>query len=106
MAGSQYNDLLASGFGFRSNHDGGVQAGITNGQEVVFSVAFKTSPSVRFDQPTVDFEGNPAVLKGSDRNDLCVAPRVLPVVEAMAAIVVMDYYCGNIAENAKKMRKL
>lgn len=95
MAGSQYNDLLNSGFVFRSNHDGGVQAGITNGQEVVFSVAFKPIPSVRFDQSTVDFDGNPAVLKGSDRNDLCVAPRVLPVVEAMAAMVVMDFWLSE-----------
>ena len=95
MAGSQYNDLLDPGFHFRSNHDGGVQAGITNGQEVVFSVAFKPVPSVRFDQPSVDFDGRAAVCRGSDRNDLCVAPRVLPVVEAMAAMVVMDYFLSN-----------
>jgi Chorismate synthase len=91
MAGSQYNDLLTSGFGFATNHDGGVQAGITNGQEVFFRVAFKPIPSVRFDQPSIDYEGHPAVCHGSDRNDLCVAPRVLPVVEAMAAMVVMDF---------------
>lgn len=91
MAGSQHNDLLTSGCRFSTNHDGGVQAGITNGQEVVFRVAFKPIPSVRYDQPTVDFEGNPAICYGSDRNDLCVAPRVLPVVEAMAAMVVMDF---------------
>ncbi len=90
MCGSEYNDLQTPDFSFRTNHDGGVQAGITNGQDVWFSVAFKPIPSVRFDQPSIDFEGNPAILKGSDRNDLCVAPRVLPVVEAMAAIVVAD----------------
>lgn len=92
MSGSQYNDLQNPDFTFQSNHDGGVQAGITNGQEVYFTVAFKPIPSVRFDQQSIDFEGNPAVLRGSNRNDLCVAPRVLPVVEAMAAMVVMDFW--------------
>lgn len=90
MCGSEYNDLQNPDFTFRTNHDGGVQAGITNGQDVWFTVAFKPIPSVRFDQQSIDFEGNPTTLKGSDRNDLCVAPRVLPVVEAMAAIVVVN----------------
>lgn len=90
MCGSVYNDRMNPDFTFQSNHDGGVQAGITNGQEVVFRVAFKPIPSVRFDQESIDFNGNPAILRGSKRNDLCVAPRVLPVVEAMAAMVVMD----------------
>lgn len=93
MSGSQYNDIQNPDFSFQSNHDGGVQAGITNGQEVYFNVAFKPIPSVRFDQSSIDFDGNPAILKGSNRNDLCVAPRVLPVVEAMAAMVVMDFLC-------------
>lgn len=90
MCGSAYNDRMNPDFSFQSNHDGGVQAGITNGQDVVFRVAFKPIPSVRFDQESIDFNGNPAILHGSNRNDLCVAPRVLPVVEAMAAMVVMD----------------
>lgn len=90
MCGSAYNDRMNPDFTFQSNHDGGVQAGITNGQEVIFRVAFKPIPSVRFDQESIDFDGNPAILRGSNRNDLCVAPRVLPVVEAMAAMVVMD----------------
>lgn len=91
MCGSQYNDLQEAGFSFRTNHDGGVQAGITNGQEVYFTVAFKPISSVRFEQPSIDFNGNPAVYKGSDRNDLCVVPRVLPIVEAMAAMVALDF---------------
>ena len=91
MCGSEYNDLQNPDFSYKTNHDGGVQGGITNGQDVVFRVAFKPIPSVRFDQNTIDFDGNPAVYKGSDRNDLCVAPRVLPVVEAMAAMVVLDF---------------
>ncbi len=91
MCGSEYNDLQNPDFSFKTNHDGGVQGGITNGEDVCFSVAFKPIPSVRFDQNTIDFDGNPAVYKGSNRNDLCVAPRVLPVVEAMAAMVVLDF---------------
>lgn len=91
MCGSQYNDIQRTDFSFRTNHDGGVQAGITNGQEVYFTVAFKPIPSVRFDQPGIDFSGNPAVYKGSNRNDLCVVPRVLPVIEAMAAMVTLDF---------------
>lgn len=91
MSGSQYNDLQNTDFSFRTNHDGGVQGGITNGQEVIFRVAFKPIPSVRFDQQSIDFDGKPAVYYGSNRNDLCVAPRVLPVVEAMAAMVVLDF---------------
>lgn len=91
MSGSQYNDLQNNDFSYRTNHDGGVQGGITNGQEVVFRVAFKPIPSVRFDQESIDFDGKPAIYYGSNRNDLCVAPRVLPVVEAMAAMVIADF---------------
>lgn len=91
MCGSEYDDLQNPDFSFKTNHDGGVQGGITNGEDVCFSVAFKPIPSARFDQNTIDFDGNPAVYKGSNRNDLCVAPRVLPVVEAMAAMVVLDF---------------
>ena len=91
MCGSQYNDIQNSDFSFNSNHDGGVQAGITNGQEVYFNVAFKPIPSIQLEQQTIDFEGNPVVFKAHERNDRCVVPRVLPVVEAMAAMVVADF---------------
>lgn len=92
MSGSEYHDMQNPDFSFRTNHDGGIQGGITNGEEVYFRVAFKPIPSVRYDRETVDFDGNTVVMKGSDRNDLCVAPRVLPVVEAMAAMVAMDFW--------------
>ena len=92
MSGSEYHDIQNPDFSFRTNHDGGIQGGITNGEDIYFRVAFKPIPSVRYDRETIDFEGNPVVMKGSDRNDLCVAPRVLPVVEAMAAMVVMDFW--------------
>lgn len=91
MCGSEYNDTQNPDFSFNSNHDGGVQAGITNGQDVYFKVAFKPIPSIQLDQQTIDFDGNPVVYKANERNDKCVVPRVLPVVEAMAAIVVADF---------------
>ena len=95
MSGSEYHDVQNPDFSFRTNHDGGIQGGITNGEEVYFRVAFKPIPSVRYDRETVDFKGNPVVMRGSDRNDLCVAPRVLPVVEAMAAMVAMDFLVSS-----------
>lgn len=91
MSGTQYRDIQNSDFSFRSNHDGGVQGGITNGEEVYFSLAFKPIPTARFPVETIDFDGNKVVWQGNDRNDLSVVPRVLPVIEAMAAIVTVDF---------------
>jgi chorismate synthase len=91
MKGSDYNDIQNPDFSFQSNNDGGVQAGITNGQEVCFSVAFKPIPTLQMEQHTIDFDGNPVTYKGNSRNDKCVVPRVLPVVEAMAALVIADF---------------
>jgi chorismate synthase len=96
MKGSEYNDIQNPDFSFQSNHDGGVQAGITNGQEVYFSVAFKPIPTLQIEQQTIDFDGNPVVCKGNNRNDKCVAPRVLPIVEAMAALVTADFMLQSL----------
>ena len=98
MSGSEYHDVQNPDFSFRTNHDGGIQGGITNGEDVYFRVAFKPIPSVHYDRETIDFEGNKTIMCGSDRNDLCVVPRVLPVVEAMAAMVVMDFWLMKNAE--------
>lgn len=91
MNGSEYNDLQNPDFSFQTNHDGGVQAGISNGQDIYFSVAFKPIPTLQKAQKTIDFQGNPALYKGNNRNDISVVPRVLPVVEAMAALVTLDF---------------
>jgi len=91
MQGSEYNDIQNPDFSFQSNNDGGVQAGITNGQEICFSAVFKPVPTLQKQQKTIDFEGNETTYTGNNRNDRCVAPRVLPVVEAMAAMVVADF---------------
>ncbi len=90
MTGSQYNDLQNTDFSFHTNHDGGIQAGISNGQDIRFRVAFKPIPSLPIDQNAIDFQGNPTLYKGHSRNDKSVVPRVLPVVEAMAALVIAD----------------
>ena len=90
MTGSQYNDLQEKDFAFRTNHDGGIQAGISNGQDILFRLAFKPIPSLPIDQETIDFHGNSTIYKGHSRNDKSVVPRVLPVVEAMTALVLAD----------------
>ena len=90
MTGSQYNDLQEKDFAFHTNHDGGIQAGISNGQEIFFRLVFKPIPSLPVDQETIDFHGNPTLYKGHSRNDMSVVPRVLPVVEAMTALVLAD----------------
>lgn len=94
MRGSECNDeFIFDGERIRTktNHSGGVQGGITNGEDVVFRVAFKPIPSVMFPQQTVDIQGNTTTLEIQGRHDVCVVPRVLPMVEAMAAMVTLDF---------------
>ena len=94
MRGSECNDeFVFDGERIRTktNHSGGVQGGITNGEDIVFRVAFKPIPSVMLPQQTVDIHGNPVTLEIQGRHDICVVPRVLPMVEAMAAMVTLDF---------------
>ena len=94
MRGSECNDEFINDGGrihTKTNHSGGVQGGITNGEEIVFKVAFKPIPSVMLPQQTVDIHGNETVLEIQGRHDVCVVPRVLPIVEAMAAMVTLDF---------------
>lgn len=91
MVGSEYNDTQNEDFSFNSNNDGGVQAGITNGEDVNFSVCFKPIPTIQKEQKSVNFQGESVTFLGNKRNDICVVPRVLPVIEAMAAMVVLDF---------------
>ena len=80
-----------------TNHSGGIQGGISNGEDIYFRVAFKPVATLLQDVPTIDTEGNPVVWKGRGRHDPCVVPRAVPIVEAMAAIVLLDALLLNRA---------
>lgn len=91
--GSEQNDVFMSEEGTittRSNHSGGIQGGISNGQDIYFRVAFKPVATILMEQETVDLEGNATRLTARGRHDPCVLPRAVPVVEAMAAMVILD----------------
>lgn len=91
--GSEQNDVFMSEEGTittRSNHSGGIQGGISNGQDIYFRVAFKPVATILMEQETVDLEGNATHLTARGRHDPCVLPRAVPVVEAMAAMVILD----------------
>lgn len=96
--GSQQNDVFISENGnitTRSNHSGGIQGGISNGQDICFRVAFKPVATILMQQNTVDLEGNATQLTARGRHDPCVLPRAVPVVEAMASMVILDNYLLN-----------
>ena len=93
MRGSEHNDAFikkGSRLGTATNYSGGVQGGITNGEPIVFKVAFKPPATISLPQKTVDFEGNVGVLEARGRHDPCVVPRAVPIVESMAALVLVD----------------
>lgn len=93
MKGSEYNDLFTVHNGHirtATNNSGGIQAGISNGEDIVFRVIFKPIPTIGKQQQTVSRTGHPTSIKGKGRFDICAAPRVVPVVEAMAAMVMLD----------------
>ena len=90
MQGSTCNDPIGPE-GFRTNNAGGILAGITNGAEIVIRVACKPIPSIACPQETVDREGRPAVVTIGGRHDASVIPRIVPVCEAMVAIVLADH---------------
>ena len=93
--GSEQNDVFRSMDGCATtatNHSGGIQGGISNGQDIYFRVAFKPVATILQEQETIDIEGNPTVFTAHGRHDPCVLPRAVPVVEAMAAMTVLDYF--------------
>jgi chorismate synthase len=94
MKGSEHNDLFVNDGGSvktLTNHSGGIQGGISNGMDIYFRVAFKPVSTLMQDQATVNSSGDPAIIKGKGRHDVCVLPRALPIVEAMAALVIADH---------------
>ena len=94
MRGSQHNDEFYNEGGrirTRTNHSGGIQGGISNGEDIYFNVAFKPVATIMQDQASVDKQGNETTVSGKGRHDPCVVPRAVPIVEAMAALVLVDF---------------
>jgi len=95
MKGSEHNDLFENIEGkiqTKTNYSGGIQGGISNGQDIYFNVAFKPVATIMKDQKSVDIDGNDTVVSGRGRHDPCVVPRAVPIVEAMAALTILDFY--------------
>lgn len=98
--GSQHNDEFYNEGGrirTKTNHSGGIQGGISNGEDIYFNVAFKPVATIMQDQQSVDRQGNEATVSGKGRHDPCVVPRAVPIVESMAALVLVDFYLRNKA---------
>ena len=95
MTGLEHNDpFYMQGRRVRTatNHSGGIQGGISNGQDIYFRVAFKPVATVLMEQHTVNMDGVDTTLKARGRHDPCVLPRAVPIVEAMAAMTLLDFY--------------
>ncbi|MFN8236940.1 MAG: chorismate synthase [Chitinophagales bacterium] len=98
LRGSEHNDAFYNDNGViktKTNHSGGVQGGISNGMDIYFNVAFKSVATIMQAQDSVDKEGNEVAVTGRGRHDPCVLPRAVPIVEAMAAIVIADHLLRN-----------
>ncbi|MDH4473920.1 MAG: chorismate synthase [Fluviicola sp.] len=92
MRGSQHNDAFTAGGATLTNHSGGIQGGISNGMPIDFRVAFKPVATIMTEQQTIDTNLEETTLTGTGRHDPCVVPRAVPIVEAMAAMVILDFY--------------
>ena len=95
MKGSEHNDEWTNTAGSietKTNYSGGIQGGISNGMPIYFRVAFKPVSTLMMNQVSVDTLGKTTVIKGKGRHDPCVVPRAVPIVEALAALVLVDYW--------------
>ena len=99
MKGSEHNDIFADGGKTTSNLSGGIQGGISNGMDIYFRVAFKPTATIKKEQSTINKKGETVKLQVEGRHDPCVVPRAVPIVEAMTAMVLADFYLLN--KNAK-----
>jgi chorismate synthase len=95
MKGSAHNDAFNADGSTQTNHSGGIQGGISNGMDIYFNVAFKPVATVMQTQETIDKDGNAVEMQGKGRHDPCVVPRAVPIVEAMAALVLADFTLLN-----------
>ena len=99
MKGSEHNDWIDE-TGFLTNNAGGVLGGLSTGQEIIFRIAVKPTSSISVSQKTVDIQGRPTEIVTEGRHDPCICPRIVPVVEAMAAIVLEDQFKRQTALHA------
>lgn len=102
--GSEQNDSFVPPFTTVTNHSGGIQGGISNGQDIYFRVAFKPVATLLRPQQTVDIHGKATTLTARGRHDPCVLPRAVPIVEAMAAITILDAYLVHKATKMEEKR--
>ncbi len=103
LRGSQHNDPFTvkdNTLGTLTNNSGGIQGGISNGEAITLNIAFKPPATISLPQETVDFEGKKAILEAKGRHDPCVVPRAVPIVEGMAALVLLDMAMKQEARNA------
>lgn len=100
--GSEHRDEMAPE-GFLSNNAGGVLGGISTGQDIIVHVAFKPTSSIRIPGRTINLKGEPTTIATTGRHDPCVGVRATPIVEAMLALVLMDHYLRNSAQNDQKI---
>jgi chorismate synthase len=92
MKGSVHNDIFDSNGKTKTNNSGGVQGGISNGMPILCRVAFKPVATIMKDQETITSKGVPVTIEGKGRHDVCVVPRAVPIVEAMAALTILDHF--------------
>jgi len=97
LRGSQHNDSFLEDGTTLTNNSGGIQGGISNGMPIYFRVAFKPVATIVKEQDSIDKEGNKVVVTGKGRHDPCVVPRAVPIVESMAAIILLDFVLRNNA---------
>ena len=90
MKGSEHNDQYEVDESTKTNYSGGIQGGISNGMDIYFNVAFKPVATIMKDQRTIDNKGKETSISGKGRHDPCVVPRAVPIVEAMASLVLLD----------------
>ena len=95
MNGSEHNDLFNQDGTTKSNLSGGVQGGISNGMDIYFRVAFKPVATIMQKQQTINSRGEKVEMQGKGRHDPCVVPRAVPIVEAMAALTIADFWLAN-----------
>ena len=93
--GSELNDIFNMDGTTKTNHSGGIQGGISNGMPISFRVAFKPVATIMQAQESINKDGEKVEIQGKGRHDPCVVPRAVPIVEAMAAMVLLDFYLRN-----------